>query len=69
MDERRNKPMLAREVGLPATSAERDPVVLSEEEEAFLSGITTSGQFSLGNVAAMYAGVVRIRRDEESKPE
>lgn len=69
MDEQRDKLMSAREVLPAATSEERDAVVLSEEEEAFLSGVTTSGQFSLNNVATMYAGVVRIRRGEESKPE
>lgn len=69
MDEQRNKLMSAREVGPVAPSEERDSVVLSQEEEAFLTGVATSGQFSLSNVATMYAGVVRMRSDEESKPE
>lgn len=69
MDEQRNKLMSAREIGQAATSEERDAVVLSEEEEAFLTGVTTSGQFLLNNVATMYAGVVRMRSEEDRKPE
>lgn len=69
MDEQRNKLMSARKVVPAATSEERDAVVLSEEEEAFLTGVATSGQFSLNNVATMYAGVVRMRSEEDRKPE
>lgn len=35
---------------------------LSSDEEAFLSGVTASGQFTLDKVKSMYAGVERIRR-------
>jgi hypothetical protein len=34
---------------------------LTAEEEALLTGITTSGQFTLAKVASMYAGVKRLR--------
>jgi hypothetical protein len=34
---------------------------LSAEEEAVLSGIATSGQFTLKNVSKMYAGMRRLR--------
>jgi hypothetical protein len=35
--------------------------MLSAEEEAVLSSITTSGQFTLEKVSKMYAGVRRLR--------
>lgn len=34
---------------------------LTSEEEAFLSGITTSGRFTLEAVTRMYAGVKRLK--------
>lgn len=37
---------------------------LTEEEEAFLMGISTSGQYSLAKVAAMYAGVTKVCNEE-----
>lgn len=41
--------------------AEREVPVLSAQEEAFLSGITSSGQFTLAKARGMYAGVKRLR--------
>jgi hypothetical protein len=38
----------------------RRRVRLTKDEEALLNGITTSGQFTLANVASMYAGVQRF---------
>lgn len=64
MDEQRNKLMSSRDVAQGVKSEERNADVLSEEQEAFLSGITTSGQFGLSNVVKMYTGVVRMRSDE-----
>lgn len=50
----------------PARQVVRDRSVaskpLSSDEEAFLSGVTASGQFTLEKVKSMYAGVERIRR-------
>lgn len=36
-------------------------VAITAEENAFLSGITTSGEFTLEKVSGMYAGVTRLR--------
>lgn len=41
--------------------AGRPVPVLSEEEERFLSGITTSEQFTLDQTLSMYAGVRSLR--------
>jgi len=40
---------------------------LTEEEEAFLTSISTSGQYCLAKVAAMYAGVTRVCNEEDGQ--
>ena len=45
----------------------RHAVKLTDEEEAFLTSITTSGQYSLAKVAAMYAVSTSLRNEEDEQ--
>lgn len=45
----------------------RHAVKLTEEEEAFLTSITASGQYSLGKATAMYAVVSNVRNKEDEQ--
>lgn len=51
----------------PEKLGKRQPVELTEEEEAFLTSITTSGQYSLAKVAAKYAGTTKVCNEENGQ--
>jgi hypothetical protein len=52
-------PVVARKGSLSLSS--RSVPKLNTEEEAFLDGVTSSGQFSLRKTLGMYAGVSQLR--------